>query len=67
MAIIDVDLYISFRIYQVDKAAVSITSDKELADFGVVAAGDRVKLRAFCQQENGSNDEKRAEMKRKLT
>ena len=42
-------------------------SDKELADFGVVAAGDRVKLQAFCQRENGSKDEKRAEMKRKLT
>ena len=42
-------------------------SDKELADFGVVAAGDRVKLRAFCQRENGSKDEKRAKMKRKLT
>ena len=42
-------------------------SDKALVDLGVVAAGDRVKLRAFCQQENGPKDEKRAEMKRKLT
>ena len=42
-------------------------SDKALADLGVIAAGDRVKLRAFCQGENGSKDEKRAEMKRKLT
>lgn len=42
-------------------------SDKALADLGVVAAGDRVKLRAFCQRENGPKDEKRAEMKRKLT
>ena len=69
MAIININLYIhiSFRIYQVDKAAVSIMSDKALADLGVVAAGDRVKLRAFCQQQNGPKDEKRAEMKRKLT
>ena len=69
MAIIDINLYIhvSFRIYQVDKAAVSIMSDKALANLGVVAAGDRVKLQAFCQQENGPKDDKRAEMKRKLT
>ena len=52
MAIIDINLYIhiSFRIYQVDKAAVSIMSDKALADLRVVAAGDRVKLRAFCKK-----------------
>ena len=59
--------YIYFCINQVDKTAVSIMSDKALADLGVVAAGDRVKLRAFCQGEYGSKDEKRAEMKRKLT
>lgn len=31
------------------------------------STGDRVKLRAFYQGENGSKDEKRAEMKSKLT
>lgn len=38
---------------------MSIMSDKALADLGVVAAGDRAKLRAFCKGENNSKDEKR--------
>lgn len=42
-------------------------SDNALAELGVVAAGDRVKLRAFCQSGSDSKDEKRTEMKRKLT
>ena len=52
---------------QVDKAAIAIMSDKELSDMGISAVGDRVKLRAFCQRQSELKDDKRAEMKRKLS
>ena len=42
-------------------------SDKELSDMGISAVGDRVKLRAFCQRQSELKDDKRAEMKRKLS
>ncbi|KAJ7389503.1 hypothetical protein OS493_031156 [Desmophyllum pertusum] len=62
------DVVESFRSEKVDKAAVAVMCDQQLADLGIIAAGDRAKLRAFCQgKENVTKDEKRAEMKRKLT
>lgn len=43
-------------------------SDKDLDAMGIKTVGDRVKLRAFCKrEENVSKEDKRADLKRKLS
>ena len=51
---------------QVDKAAIALMTDRDLIEMGIVAKGDRVKLKAFCESKNQSNEDERAVRKRKL-
>ena len=41
-------------------------TDTYLIDMGIVAKGDRLKLKAFCESKNQSNEDERALKKRKL-
>ena len=41
-------------------------TDTDLIDMGIVAKGDRLKLKAFCESKNQSNEDERALKKRKL-
>ena len=36
--------------FQIDKDAVNVMGEKDLVELGLIAKGDRIKLRSFCKR-----------------